>query len=148
MPSGDELRSAGVENFVLFLATLEPTFFAPKWPFTAGSRFIRNTLISKKAFIRSFLCPRLKSLLCYSACFIQNLPESKDFYSVLLVRIKRDPPEQLKKLKIVCWNRPVPTCSKKHEAHFLQPLYPATLGDFQFFDRKTFPVGGPCWLRP
>ncbi len=43
-----------------------------------------NVLISKLTFILSILETTSQSLLCYSACSIENLLKSKDFHSVVL----------------------------------------------------------------
>ncbi len=51
-----------------------------------------NVLNWKLRFVRTVLKITLLSLMCWSACFVQNSVHSKEFYLVFRFRINRDPP--------------------------------------------------------
>ncbi len=56
------------------------------------SRLIRTRIIRIPRFIQSPVETTSQSLQSYSACLILNSLNAKEFYWVLFVRIKRDPP--------------------------------------------------------
>ncbi len=78
---------------IVSLYTFHIVFFSLQW--YRWVPLYPNIPKSKLAFIRCTLKTISNSLLFYSAHLIWNLLQLTDFYMVLFVRIKRDPPVHL-----------------------------------------------------